>query len=88
MTREQVNIFACGILDTLEADGIPEGHLTIAAMSAGIDNPAGAINLLVSAGLLRRLGGHIIGPGRVFEKAKAAMLSMRRDQVKGSPLPF
>lgn len=79
MTQEQirnVNIFATAILDTLGPEGIPEGHLYIAAEKAGC-NPDDAISLLILGGLLDRREGPVIVPGPKFAAVKANLACHR-----------
>ena len=73
MTRDDLNAAALALLDTLGAEGAPEGHVAAALDAAGIRPAADALRLLVGGGLLRRAGGHRLVPGPAWESAKAAL---------------
>ena len=77
MTRDDLNLAATALLDTLDAGGAPEGHVAAALDGAGVRPAGDALALLVGAGLLRRAGGHRFVPGPAFSAAKAALAAHR-----------
>ena len=80
MTRDDVNKFCCALLETLDADGIPESFAVIAGERLGLswgEMTGAVLPRLIQGGLLARVDGPKLVPGPQWARVKAGLAAHR-----------